>query len=136
MVKGLLIRAGVVAGALVLGACAHDTVPLQASSDVPAAQGELKLRTGDSGNTKLNVEVAHLAEPEKVRPGATNYVVWVQSPQGPPQNVGALKVGDDRKGELATTTPYSEFQLFITAEPNPTAAMPSSERLMFANVRK
>jgi hypothetical protein len=132
----LVMGSAMIAGALAVGACAHDEVPLQATAEIPAAQGQLKVSTGDSGNTKVDVEVAHLADPERVRPGATNYVVWVQSPNGRPQNVGALKVGDDQKGELETTTPYSQFQIFITAEPYATAAAPTSDRLMFANVRK
>jgi hypothetical protein len=125
-----------VAGALAWGACAHEQIPLQGTADVPAAQGQLNVSKGDSGNTKLDVKVAHMAPPEKVRPGATNYVVWVKSPSGKPQNVGSLKVGDNRKGELKTTTPYSQFQVFITAEAYPTAAAPTSDRLMYANVRK
>jgi hypothetical protein len=60
----------------------------------------------------------------------------VQNASARPQNVGVLKVGDDRKGELETTTPYSQFQIFITAEPNPTASAPTSNRLMSASVRK
>lgn len=121
-------------GTLVV-ACAHQ-VPLQSTAFVPAAAGQLKLKEGPSGNTRLKVEVEHLADPGKVVPGASTYVVWVQSNDSNVQNVGALRVDDDRKGRLETTTPYGNFQIFITAEPGATATRPSGERLMFANIRK
>ncbi len=125
----------VVAFAVVgLGACAHSQ-PMQSSALVPAAEGKVKVSRGDSGNTRLTMEVKHLADPAMVAPGASTYVVWIQEPHAAAQNVGALKVGKNRRGELKTVTPHQTFQVFITAEPTRAARAPTNERLMFANVR-
>ena len=123
----------VVAFAVALGACAHSQ-PMQSSARVPAAEGSVKLGKGDSGNTRVTMKVKHLADAAMVAPGASTYVVWIQQPEREPQNVGALKVGKDRRGELETVTPHQTFQVFITAEPTVSARAPTSERLMFANV--
>jgi hypothetical protein len=90
----------------------------------------------NNDNTMMKLEVDHLAEPDKMAPGASTYVVWIQSTPGQAQNVGALMVDNDRRGRLETVTPHREFQLFVTAESAATAAAPTSERLLFANVRR
>jgi hypothetical protein len=115
--------------------CAHK-VPLQAGTQVPAAEGQVKLTEGPSGNTKIRLEVEHLADAANVAPGASTYVVWIQSAEGSTRNVGTLLVGDDRRGRLDTTTPHRQFQLFITAEPTATATAPSGQQVMFASIRK
>ena len=123
-------------GAVGVAACAHD-VPLQTSGRIPAAEGELKVSKAPNDNTKVKLEVDHLAIPEKMAPGASTYVVWIQSAQGGAvQNAGALQLDDKHKGKLETITPHKEFQVFITAEPIPTVSTPTSERLMFATVRR
>ena len=124
----------VVFGLVGAGACAHSQ-PMQSSALVPAAEGKLEVSKGDSGNTRLKMEVKHLADPAMVAPGASTYVVWIQQPRAAAQNVGALKVGKNRRGELETITPHQTFQVFITAEPTMAVRAPTNERLMFANVR-
>jgi hypothetical protein len=124
----------VILGGLTLG-CAHD-IPLQTSNRIPAAEGQIKISKADNDNTKMKLEVDHLAEPEKLVPGASSYVVWIQSGSGDIQNVGALVVDDKRRAKLETVTPHREFQLFVTAEPVPTAVAPTTERLLYANVHR
>jgi hypothetical protein len=132
LVQGL---AGVILGSLTLVACAHD-IPLQTSGRIPAAQGEIKISKGDNDNTRMRLKVAHLADPQKLAPGASTYVVWIQGSPGPVQNVGALEIDEKQEGSLETVTPHREFQLFITAEAVPTVAVPTSERLLHASVRR
>jgi hypothetical protein len=131
----ITILAGSALGGLLLGGCAHD-VPLQTSARIPAAQGQIKISKADNDNTKMKLEVDHLAEPGKMAPGAMTYVVWIQTSPGQVQNVGALMVDGDRHAKLETVTPHRQFQLFVTAEPVATVAAPTTERLLFANVQR
>lgn len=130
---------------LALGACgvvacsSARTTPLTtASSQVVAAQGEIKTKRTSNENTELGVEVAHLAPPDKVASGATIYVVWTKPPgeDARPQNVGSMKVDSDLKGSLKTKTPLENFELLITPEANPNATEPTHEPVLKAKVAR
>ena len=124
-------------GALATG-CAGPSpeVRMVSSPDIPAAQGTVRATAGENGNTRLSVFVRHLAPPEKVRAGATTYVVWVEPPGGEPQNMGALKVDEDLRGSLTTVTPLKSFGVFITVEKSATAQEPSDQNLLSASVAR
>ena len=108
----------------------------KAYPNAPAASGELTTEEGDNGNLKLAIEVKHLAAPEKVQPGAKAYVVWVEAAGATPQNVGALRLDEDNTGRLDTTTPHHRFNLAITAEEEPTTALPKGPRVLSAAVAR
>lgn len=142
-------RIAVLSGALALGAaCSHMPwsssssagTPMLASSRVPAAEGRVNVKEGDNGNVKLAVEVKHMAPPERVATGASSYVVWLKplatgNENEAPQNLGALAVNKDQEGELDTTTPYRQFDLFVTAEPQPNSTAPTGEQLLSTTIR-
>lgn len=128
-ILGMMFAAGLLVG------CAHK-VPMQTSQQIPAAQANVKVNKGDAGNSIVKLDVKHLAPPEKLVPGAKHFVVWVQPSNGTVQNVGAFDVGEDRKATFETKTPHKDFSVFVTAEPEMTATMPSSERLLFATVKE
>lgn len=118
-----------------LAGCAQEPIPLINSPVVPAASGEITTaEEGDNNNVRLEIEVKHLAPPGKVEAGATVYVVWVEAAGAPPQNVGSLRVDDDLKGKLDTTTPFHRFNLVITAERDPAAMFPSGARVLSGTV--
>jgi hypothetical protein len=127
---------GVLCGSMALGACGTmmhtQTWTMDAASSVPGAKGDVKVANEKSGNTKVKVEVEHLAPAALVtdveNPG-TNYVVWIQGPKGLPQNVGVLDVGKDRKGKLETKTPFKQFTVYVTLETSPTVIVPLGERV-------
>ena len=92
------------------------TENLTASSQLPAAEGQVKFAPTKNGNTSVDVSVKHLAHPERLNPPASTYVVWIQrAADAAPQNIGALKVDDQLNGELRTVTPLGAFDLFVTA---------------------
>ena len=134
-----MTRLGWKSGALLLLAagCASRTVPLASNETAPAARGELQLKPRDSGNMELRIEVSHLAPAERVQRGAAQYVVWVDpvAGSGPPQNVGALALGDDLEASLKTLTPLEKFDLFITPEPSGRTEGPTGPRVLQAAVR-
>jgi len=123
--------------AALLGGCMTVTrVPLVNAPGAPAADGSVLVSAAPNGNTRLSVEVKHLAPPERLAPGAKVYVAWTQARGGQPQNVGAIVIDDNRSGRLETVTPLPTFELFITAEGFPTAAVPSGPRVLFGVVEQ
>jgi hypothetical protein len=134
--------AGALAGTLALGGgCSTfggdknaQTWTMKAADDMPAAQGKVQVASEKSGNHKLKVEVKHMAPAERVFEGSSVYVVWVKTQDGGFQNVGALKVDKDLNGELTTQTPFSRFELIVTAEKSIDTTTPSAHRVMDARV--
>ena len=105
-----------------------------ASPDVPAAIGVLSFDHDRNGNTKLHIDVHHLAEPAQLTPARNTYVVWVQRHGEPPQNVGELRVNHDLDGSFRTSVPYQVFDVFVTPEQNPRASAPSGPDVLKATV--
>ena len=142
-------RLAVLSGALAfpLGvACSHmpftssGGTPMLASPRVPAAQGAVSIKDADNGNMKLAVSVKHMAPPEKVATGASSYVVWLKplatgNENEAPQNLGALAVNKDQEGEFDTMTSYRQFDIFVTAEPQPGSMAPTGEQLLSTTIR-
>ncbi len=128
--------------AVILGAlsCAGSTENLKTSAKIPAAEGTVKTSSTKNNNTKLDVEVKHLAPPERVQEGASVYTAWVVPTMNPaesrPHNIGAILVGDNLAGKLSTEVPWSSFDFFITAEPAPGTQSPSGQQLMWTRVQK
>jgi hypothetical protein len=94
----------------------------------------VKISPQKDGNTNVKVEVQHLAPAALVNPEASTYVVWLRPTAGFPQNLGVLKVNDKSKGELTTKTAFKSFDVMVTAETNPSATVPSNDRIMTASV--
>ncbi len=120
-----------------LSACAGPYV-LESSPDLLAAQGALRVKSTKNGNSKLKLEVKHLAQPEKVSASAKTFVVWAV-PQNSPgiaaQNLGAFQVDDDLQGSIETMTPHHQFEFFVTAEPKGDVGVPTGRKLMWTAVK-
>jgi hypothetical protein len=118
--------------------CAGIKVPLQSGPNNPAARGTLRVSTEDNQNTGIEVEVNHLAEPSRINPGASSYVVWVQprATESQAQNLGALQVDRNLQGKLKTVIPYQDFRVFITAEPSAMVNEPSGDPVLWADINR
>lgn len=119
-----------IASVVLLSACGGHKVRVVPTAEVPAADANAKIGTDDNGNTKVDLEVEHLASPASLPPPATAYVVWFQPSGEAAQNKGVLKVGDDLKGKFKAVTPYKSLELIVTAEGDPRATMPSGRVIM------
>src|SRR4051794_5949681 len=92
---------GALVGALALGGgCGtmdsmrgEQTWTMSTTDKIPSAVGKVKVAKTKEGNTKVKVEVAHLAQPEAAFDHASTYVVWLKPQSGAAQNVGVLNVG-------------------------------------------
>lgn len=140
MTKNHLLAA-VSATLLIVTACATGTksgssdIRLSSSPRIPAATAVAKADTTKSDNTSVNLKLEHMAEPQKVDPNATAYVLWAKPINAAqPQNLGGIKVGEDLSGDIQTLTPFKNFRLFVTAEPNPQVLAPTSEPLLWTDI--
>jgi len=132
---------GALVGALAFGGCSgmssrmhEQTWTMSSTEKIPAAEGKVKVAKEKDGNTKVKVEVQHLAQPSAVFENASTYVVWLKPEAGPPQNVGVLNVNKDLKGDLETKTAFKDFQVIVTAEKSANVMRPSGQPVMDTRV--
>jgi hypothetical protein len=126
-------------GVLALGGCGtmgghEQTWTMNTTEMIPSAVGKVKVKEEKDGNTKVKVEVAHLAPPAAVFDQASTYVVWLKPEAGTAQNVGVLSVSSDLKGSLETKTAFKDFMVLVTAEADPNVTSPSGRSVMNASV--
>lgn len=109
---------------------------LATSAKVPAAQGQLKIKDAGNNNTGIELRVQHLANPYKIDPGATTFMVWAKpfAETSRVHPLGALSVDKDLSAALDATTPLKNFELFVTAESSSQVQEPQGERLLWATV--
>jgi hypothetical protein len=109
---------------------------LATSSLNPSGKGTVTVRSDANRNTALEIEVDHLARPERIAQDAKTYVVWISPVNNPSQaqSLGALTVDQNLNGSLAAVTPLQSFDLFITPEPSATVTKPSGERMLWTQV--
>jgi hypothetical protein len=101
-------------------------IALRSSDSIPSAQGRLAVKGTEGPNQVVDLTVKHMAQPNRVKPGATAYVVWLQPDAAKePINMGVLSVDKDLNGQLQFKTPFPKFEVFVTAEENPTVQAPS-----------
>ena len=100
---------------------------------VPAAAGEVKTGKDKNGNTKFTVEVKHLAKPSDLTPPKTTYIIWIEQKGGSPESQGMLKVNDNLEGKFESSTPDKVFNLWITAEGDPTTKTPTGQEVLRAD---
>jgi phage terminase large subunit-like protein len=109
--------------------------PLTADKSVPAARGQVDVGRDKNGNTKVEVEVEHLAAPENLTPPRTAYVVWFQERGSEPLNQGALRPNKSLNATFKTITPLKSFDVFVTAESDANSKSPSGTEVLRASVQ-
>lgn len=109
---------------------------MSATKIVPGAAAEVNVEKERNGNVQVEVSVKHLAKPGLLTPPANSYVVWIQQQGSPAQNQGELRIGNDLKGELKSTTTLNNFNVFITGETDAQAKTPSDQLVLHAIVQQ
>lgn len=102
----------------------------------PAAQGKVITGNDRNGNTEIDVQVKHMATPQSLTPARQAYLVWVQPHGQPAQLLGTLRVNEDLEGSLKASTPYKDFDIFVTAEDQPKPDTPSSTVILKGSVER
>lgn len=114
---------------LVSTGCAQK-VAFNPSPEAPAAQAEATITKDANGNTRIALQVVHLAPAKNLTPPKDAYVVWAETPDGRTINLGRLVVGKNRQGQFEGVTPLKEFRLLISAEDLVAANTPSKPILV------
>lgn len=136
--KGYYVLVFAAVAMLALGMTAWaKTYTLRATSIAPGATGTVDAKAAKAGgNTEAILKVDHLAKPTLLTPPANEYVVWLQSEGGQPENEGVLRVGDNEKGDLRMTTSASKFTVLVTAETEAHPQRPSNRVVLRTDVQE
>lgn len=129
----------IVAAALLAVSCItppNTAQPMQGSDLMPAGQGTVTAAKSENQNTALTIRVKHLAPAMRISDEARVYVVWVEPPNGAPQNVGILTVDSELDGTLTTLTPHRRFRVFVTPEPTGQVTEPSGQEVFTSEVER
>lgn len=118
---------------LAIAGCA-ERVAVAPTPTLPAAMGQAKVSRDSSGNSKVSLNVEHVAPPQNLQPPKSVYVVWVETPEKQTFNLGQLKISKDRKGSISGITPFKTFRLVVTAEDFPTVTTPSSQEVLRTDI--
>jgi hypothetical protein len=105
--------------------CAQKAV-FQTSSVVPAAEGTVKIKSDNNENYSIKMDITNLADVDRLQPPKNSYVVWLESDQGSPKNVGRIITSGRLKVSFETVATLKPTRLFITAEENENVQYPGS----------
>ena len=119
---GILLGSGVGAWACMQ---ATHTYPVTSPSQ-PGVVGSLSVERIEGGQRLLVLSLSELPPPERLAPGLTEFVVWVEGPHGNEVKVGALHYDRARRsGNLLGTTDLTSFTVRVTGERDGRAEQPS-----------
>ena len=103
----------------------------QTSSVVPSAEGTVKVKKDDNNNYSIDLKVIRLADPMRLEPPKSTYVVWIETAKNGSKNIGSLNTSSSMfsktlKSSLKTVSSLKPLSLFITAENDADIQYPSS----------
>ncbi|MFD2516838.1 hypothetical protein [Salinimicrobium flavum] len=111
--------------AILISACSKKVV-FPTSEVVPAANAVVQVEKKDY-NYQVKLEVENLADPGRLTPSRNYYTAWMVTKKHGTINIGNLKVSRKNKVSLETMTPYEPIRIFITAEDDSRAVLPSTQ---------
>lgn len=117
-----------------LGACSKKyTFPV--STVTPSADGDVKVKKQKGGIYSFETAVENLADPTRLTPPKSHYIVWVQNEEGEYQNVGELELSRRNKANLEGALTYKPIFFIITAEDVKNANWPDLQQTIFKSER-
>jgi hypothetical protein len=109
-------------------------IPFQTSAQVPAARGNVTYSKDKNNNYVIKLEIAYLAEPNRLQPSKAAYVVWLESDQSSnPINLGQIVVSSKLKIKFETVSSSKPKRIFVTAEDDPAIHYPGSYLVLETN---
>jgi hypothetical protein len=124
----------VMVAAIFLSSCAR-SIAFNSSSVVPAAEGKVAVKKDKNKNYAIQVKIKNLAEPGKLQPPKSTYVLWMESSESGIKNLGQLRTSSGMFGSaltasLQTVTSFEPRRFLITAEDDPKVEYPTNERVL------
>jgi hypothetical protein len=119
---------------LSLNSCAKK-VAFENTSIAPAARGEIKVKKNKDQNNNYNIEIqiSYLAEPERLNPPKKSYVVWLESDENFPNNIGQIVGTSKLHVSFETVSATKPNRIFVTAEDDPNTQYPGKMIVLEAN---
>lgn len=113
-------------------------ITFQTSSIVPSAEGTVKVKKDKNNNYSIDLKVIRLADPKRLQPARSTYVVWIETPENGSKNIGSLNTSSGMlsktlKSSLKTVSSFKPVSLFITAEDNRDIQYPGSQVVLRTN---
>lgn len=104
------------------------------SSVVPAARGEVAIKTDKNKNFDIHLQLSYLAEPERLQPAKHAYVVWMVSDESEaPINLGRIIGTSKLKIQFETVTASKPKRIFVTAEDDASTQYPGNMVVLETN---
>lgn len=108
---------------------------LRGTSLAPRAIGSIKIDSRQ-GATKVEANLDKLIPPQSQGTEYLTYVLWAITPEGRPENLGELVLGNGDSAKLQAATELQSFGLIVTAEPYFAVTQPSDVIVMEATIGK
>ena len=104
---------------------------VQSMGPVTAADGTFQVTVLPGGNRQVLGNFTHLPPASRVNANLTTYVLWFRDQSGNNVKGGSLSHNEEsRTATVSATTPFRNFQVFVTAERTPDVSVPS-ENVIF-----
>jgi len=103
------------------------------SSVVPAARGEVAVKSDKNNNYNIELKISFLAEPERLQPPKKAYVVWMTSQEDNPINLGQIVGTSKLNVKFVTVSSSKPRRIFITAEDDASIQYPGSMVVLETN---
>lgn len=105
------------------------------SSIVPSAQGSIKIGKDGNNNSTIDIKILRLADPKRLTPSKSIYLVWMETADNGTKNLGQLTSDDSffssaLKASMHAVTPFKPTKVFITAEDNAKIENPGTQVVM------
>jgi hypothetical protein len=105
------------------------------STVMPTAEGSVKVKRDGNNNYSIDINIKHLANPNKLVPAKDLYVVWAETKDNGTKNLGRLNTStglfsSTLKSSLRTVSPVKPTMIFITAENDAGIQYPGSQVIM------
>ncbi|HSH65307.1 MAG TPA: hypothetical protein VLB84_05775 [Bacteroidia bacterium] len=107
----------------------NNSISFMTSAVVPAAQGNVKIKTDDNNNYQIKINVSGLAESSRLSPSKNTYVAWITTENGEVRNLGKLQTSK-LNASLKTVSSFKPVNVFLTAEDDGNILSPSGEVIL------
>ncbi|AKF02981.1 hypothetical protein [Sandaracinus amylolyticus] len=110
------------------------TYEARGTATSPASAARISVGKAEGANA-VDVDVRHLALPEHVGDGYSQYAVWIVPEGRLPILAGTLDLDrDSQRGVLRATTPYDRFEVLVTAERDDLARGPTGPIVLHRSI--
>ena len=122
---------------LPIASCAQK-VNFLISTVTPAAQGSVKVKKDSNKNYRIKIHIVDLAEPARLSPSKSTYVVWMVADNNAPKNIGQIKTStalfsSKLKADFESVSVAKPTKIFITAENDASIQYMYSEMILTTN---